>query len=98
MAADLYEAIERVIDEQTLLEFIALLAADWDEEREIEQERPSAPYGAGALGWENGSIGAFLDAGYRWGIASIDGLKFYKKPENPWQRIAQVLHAGKFYE
>ena len=98
MAIDLHAAVERVSDEKTFLEFIALLADDWNEEREIEQQRPSSPYGAGALGWENGTVGAFLDAVHRWGTTSINGLKFYEKPENPWRRMAQVLHAGKFYE
>ncbi|MDP9126387.1 MAG: hypothetical protein M3N82_17615 [Pseudomonadota bacterium] len=98
MAIDLHALVDQVNDERSFLHFVATLAADWEEEREIEAIKPSSPYGAGALGWENGTVGAVLDAAVRWGEASIDGLRFYKKPENPWQRAAQILHAGKFYE
>jgi hypothetical protein len=98
MAEDLYAVIEKITDENSFLEFVALLADDWQEERDIESTKPSSPYSSGALGWENGTIGAFLDASYRWGSATINGLTHYKKPDNPWQRMAQLLHAGKFYE
>jgi len=54
--------------------------------------------GAGVNGWENGSIEAFLGAASAWAEGSIHGLEFYSKPENPWTRAAQIIHAGKFYE
>lgn len=98
MPIDLHELADRVDDEGSFLRFVAALAADWEDEREIEADTPSSPYGPGALGWENGSIGAFLEAAARWGEASRDGLPLQRKPENPWCRAAQILHAGKFYE
>jgi len=98
MAKDLHALVEQVEDEESFLQFLSALAADWDEEREIEAAKPSSSYGSGALGWENGTVGAVLDAAVRWGDGSINGLRFYKKPVNPWRRAAQILHAGKFYE
>lgn len=98
MAIDLYALADQVNDEESFLSFVTALAADWEEEREIEAVKPSGPYSSGALGWENGTVGAVLDAAARWGEASINGLRFYEKPTNPWRRAAHILHAGKFYE
>lgn len=98
MPIDLHALVDQVDDERTFLRFVSALADNWQEEREIEAVKPSSPYAAGALGWENGTVGAVLDAAARWGLASINGLEFYKKPANPWRRAAQILLAGKFYE
>jgi len=87
-----------VTDEHSFLDFLTVLAADWQTERDLEASVPSLPYSAGALGWENGSIGMFLDAACEWGAASADGLPFYTPPNNPWRRAADILMAGKFYE
>src|SRR5579872_5565343 len=94
----LIRARDTVADEKTFLEFVAALAADWHMEREIESVKPSSPYGPGAMGWENGNIGAFLDAARTWGEASTDGLRFYEVPANIWRRVADMLYAGKIYE
>lgn len=98
MSAELSKLADAVEDESGFLRFVAALASDWDEERRIEAEHPSSPYGAGALGWENGSIGAFLDAAHAWGEATSEGTQYYEVPANPWRRAAQILFAGKFYE
>ena len=55
-------------------------------------------FGPSPLGWENGSIGGFLDAAATWGEDSRDGLPGYSRPENAWRRAAQLMLAGKFYE
>jgi hypothetical protein len=98
MATDLYALEDSVNDEASFLSFVAALALDWYEEREIAAVKHSSPYSAGALGWENGTIGAFLDAAAGWGEASFNGQPLCEKPTNPWKRAAQILHAGKFYE
>jgi len=98
MSIDLRTLANQVGDEESFLRFITALAEDWEEDREIEASNPSSPYSASALGWENGTIGAVLDAAARWGEASINGLKSYEKPANPWRRVAHILLAGKFYE
>lgn len=91
-------ARDAVTDERSFLEFLTVLATDWQTERDLEAVAPSSSYASGALGWENGSIGMFLDAAYEWGTASADGLPFYTPPSNPWRRAADILMAGKFYE
>lgn len=98
MTIDLHALADTVNDEQGFLRFLSALAADWREERDIEAVKPSSPYGAGALRWENGTIGAMLEAAADWGGASIDGLPLYTKPANPWCRTAHILLAGKYYE
>jgi hypothetical protein len=98
METKLRDALEQVTDERSFVEFLAHLATDWFTEAEIEANMPSSPYSNGALGWENGSIGAFLEASYAWANASRKGLKYYAPPENPWRRVADILMAGKIYE
>ena len=52
----------------------------------------------GEVEWENGTIEAFLDAAAAWGEVTVGEDAASKKKENPWQRCAQILSAGKFYE
>jgi hypothetical protein len=98
MTSSLETILESVIDEQSFLRFLQALAEDWNNEQEHELANPSPPYGPGANGWENGTIGAYLDAAARWGEASVGGLEFYEKPDNPWRRSAEILYMGKIYE
>lgn len=99
MTTSQLEAIlDSVIDERSFLRFVQALAEDWEDEQQKELASPSSPYGPGANGWENGTIGAYLDATVRWGDASINGLRFYEKPSNPWKRAAEILYMGKLYE
>ena len=65
---------------------------------QVEDEAGYLRFGPSPLGWENGSIGGFLDAAATWGEDSRDGLPGYSRPENAWRRAAQLMLAGKFYE
>ncbi|MEW3469887.1 hypothetical protein [Pseudomonas aeruginosa] len=67
MATDLYALAEQVEDEAGFLHFLAALAADWEEDRRLAAANPPKPFGPSPLGWENGSIGGFLDAAATWG-------------------------------
>jgi hypothetical protein len=98
MTVNLQTILESVADEQSFLQFMQALAEDWEDEQESERAKPSSPYGPGANGWENGTVGAYLDAAVRWGEASINALAVYEKPANPWKRAAQILYMGKLYE
>lgn len=100
MQDDVVAMRDAVKDERSLLLFMQALAADWESECRIASITPSSPHGAGANGWENGTIGAYLEAAASWGEASIDGLPQagYAKPDNPWRRVAQILYMGKIYE
>ncbi|WP_230942313.1 hypothetical protein [Burkholderia stagnalis] len=57
------------------MEFLAHLATDWFTEAEIEATTPSSPYSSGALGWENGSIGSFLEASCAWAKCVHEGIE-----------------------
>jgi hypothetical protein len=98
MTVDLSNMADEVCDEASFLAFLEALAADKEDEQQKELAKPDSPYGSGANGWENGTIDSFLEAAASWGVASINGLKFYKKPDNPWCRAAQILYMGKIYE
>jgi hypothetical protein len=94
----LFQAREAVHDEETFLQF--LLALRDDREAAVAQEKvaPSSPFGPGAGGWENTTIERFLDTAVRWARDSVNGNPFYKKPDNPWRRFADILYAAKIYE
>ncbi|MBG9791415.1 hypothetical protein ABD76_02255 [Paenibacillus dendritiformis] len=79
----LFELIDEVTDEKSFLHFMNELRKD----RANHTEE-----------WENDSIEAFLEGASEWGLASIDGLSYYNKPDNPWKRCAQILYMGKSYE
>jgi hypothetical protein len=96
MAEDMFNVASRVQDEKSFLDFLESLAADRESEVGMEKAKSSSPYGPGVKGWENGSIEAFLEAASAWGKVTASGGAEAKI--NPWQRCAQILSAGKFYE
>lgn len=98
MAERLQHALERVVDERSLIHFLRVLGHDWHKERQLGADAPLSPHAIAALGWENRSIAKYLDAMVDWAEASEEGLHCYERPENPWRRIADILFAGKFYE
>ncbi|KVL19568.1 MULTISPECIES: DUF7660 family protein [unclassified Burkholderia] len=98
MAAKLQHALERVVDERSLVHFLRVLGHDWRTERQLEADAPLSPYAHAALGWENRSIGEYLEAMIDWAEASEEGLGCYDMPDNPWRRIADILFAGKTHE
>lgn len=95
---DLDELLEHVSDEASFICFIKALGADFAHERSLEDLSPSAPYGAGASGWENGSVDSFLDAAAAWADSSSRSSSYEGAVSNVWQRCAAILLAGKFYE
>jgi hypothetical protein len=94
---DLRTLLEAVSDEASLVAFMNALAADWEDERRKEAETPSSPYGPGANGRENGTIGAFLESAAAWASSSLKASG-YTPSANPWRRCADMLYAGKLYE
>ena len=82
MREDMFNVASRVQDEKSFLAFLDALAADRKNEAE----------------WENATIEAFLDAAAAWGQVTSERDAASKTTENPWQRCAQMLAAGKFYE
>ncbi|MFJ2366963.1 hypothetical protein ACIPIN_25270 [Pseudomonas sp. NPDC087697] len=98
MSVDLHQLLESVNDEQSFIRFVGALSSDFARERLLENTSPSFPYGAGALGWENGSVDTFLDAAASWATASAKRSLTDAPVSNVWQRCAAILLAGKFYE
>ena len=91
------DLVEVVCDEESFLRFLVALSEDWELERAIEKKSPSPPYCPGALGWENGTIGAFLESASAWATDCKRG-GYVVSDANPWLRAAKILLAGKYYE
>ena len=89
---DLEQAVQQVNSKESFLEFVSLLGADWEKSQAIEKGTPSSPYAANALGWENPSLGSFLDALAAWGGSS----RISSEPS--WRSFAEMLLAAKIYE
>jgi hypothetical protein len=92
MNADPTLAVDEVKDLPSLIEFIGVLGRDWDACIAKDKEKPSSPYES-MYGWENGTIGMFLDAMQAW---SLDAE--VQDGGNPHQLFARMLLAGKGYE
>jgi len=89
--------LKAVRDETSFIAFLGALAEDRADEVRKEAVSPTSPYGAGANGWENSSIEAFLESAAAW-AEDFKQCPRYTPPENPWKRCAEILFAGKGYE
>ena len=98
MSLDLYELLDAVKDEATFLAFANALRRDRIDEETAELASPSSPYGPGANGWENQTIGDFLGGAIAWAESTNVGLTQGLDPSNPWKRFADFLYCGKMYE
>ena len=97
-AASLKAALDAVTDSETFLVFVRALIADREDEVRKEKICPSSPYGAGANGWENGTIETFLNRAADWAECTDFGVRKGISAENPWRRFAEFLYLGKIYE
>jgi hypothetical protein len=96
-ALDLDALLGDVNDERSFIAFVEALANDFAREQEMEAENPSGPYGPGQLGWENATVNDVLGTAAAWGhVKLLTGTPPFSA--NPWQRCAQIIYAGKFYE
>jgi hypothetical protein len=99
MADPVRASLEAVVDEASFVVFLKTLGEDWERARQLEQAHPSSPYGPNATGWENGTIGAFLESASAWAEASAQGPRLgYRPPTNSWRRCADIIFMGKIYE
>ena len=96
MSVDLDELLRSVNDEQSFIGFIEALGSDFASERVFQETTPSSPYGPGALGWEDGSVDAFLDAAAAWATSSSNSSMSNAPVSNVWRRCATILLAAKF--
>jgi hypothetical protein len=74
------------------LAFLQALAQDWYRLQKLDAKSPSSSDGPAALGWENISLGQFLEAAHAWAISSP--LPQFAS----WHSFAQLFVAGKIYE
>lgn len=95
---DLFDLASAVTDERTFVAFLARLAEDRAASGREESASPGSPFGPAARGWENSDLSSFLEAAASWAEATASGTSMYRPPSNPWQRAAQIVCAGKFYE
>ncbi|WP_146988277.1 hypothetical protein [Bradyrhizobium macuxiense] len=98
MVHDLVAAAEAVSDERAFIRLLQLMALDRPAEQQKELASPSPPYSAGANGWENGSIEAFLDAAAAWAEATTRTTNLGPRASDAWRRAAMIIVAGAFYE
>ncbi|WP_105620032.1 hypothetical protein [Vallitalea okinawensis] len=80
---ELKKKLEKVIDEESFLDFLRCLSIEYSNKY---QE------------WCSNSIDVFLECSAEWGQASINGLKYYEKPNNVWRRCAEIIFMEKLYE
>jgi hypothetical protein len=95
---ELHEHADAVHDRRTLLDFVRALIADREDEVAKEAGSPSSPYGAGANGWQNGTIEDFLEAASGWAESTNFGEAQGLSVANPWRQFAVFLYCGKIYE
>jgi hypothetical protein len=95
---DLFSEAEKVADELAFLQLLRRMAIDWEDQRQKELATPRPPYSAGANGWENGSIGQFLEAAAAWAEATSQTASVGSEVSDVWRRAAMIIVAGAFYE
>jgi hypothetical protein len=95
---DLVSAAEVVADEKAFIQLLRMMALDREDEQQKELARPSSPHSAGANGWENRSIEAFLEAAAAWAEATSRTANLGAEASDAWRRAAIIVVAVAFYE
>jgi hypothetical protein len=95
---NLEEALERVVDSTTLLDFVRLLQLDRLDAVAKDAVSSTPPFGSGANGWENQTIESFLEAATAWAEDTDSGISQGLAKDNPWRKFAAFLYCGKIYE
>lgn len=95
---ELDELLERVIDEESFLNFVRALAEDRASAVRAEKLKPSSPLGSDAGGWYNTTIESFLEAAVSWAEDTSFDSGQSAETENLWHKFAVFLYCGKIYE
>jgi hypothetical protein len=95
---ELHDLLEQVKDRESFLVFVGALFEDWEDAVQKEKLTANSPYGRGANGWENGTIGAYLGAALRWAETTRMGQTQGLPSEPDWKAFALFLYSGKIYE
>ena len=84
--------VDAVDSRAAFVAYVEALAADWRASERREAASPALPWGPAAGGWENVTVGTFLEA-----LAAY--ARDAELPEQPdWRTLARLLWAGKAYE
>lgn len=89
---------ERVNDPASFLAFARALAADRAASVASEKMASRSPRRPEAGGWENTTIGSFLEGASDWAESTNFGVTQGLSPDNPWRQFAVFLYCGKIYE
>jgi hypothetical protein len=87
MSTNLVILSNSVHDESTFLEFLSLLMKDREFDVNKDTHEPHE--------WQNQTIESFLKSAIIWAETTDGEPIHYSIPKNPWQRMAQMLRAGK---
>lgn len=98
MINGLISTANAVIDERSFVRLLQLMALDRQHEEQKELAAPGPPYAAGARGWENGDVAAFLNAAAAWAEDTQHTSNLDAGPSDIWRRAAKIIVAGAFYE
>ena len=93
MADALEQLLTEVTDEESFLRFLRALAEDYEAAATEAARQPPSPYGRWPRGWENSTLGHFLESAASWAED-----KRQPSAKNPWRACADILWAGKYYE
>src|SRR5438067_3696553 len=96
-STELHEALERVHDRESFLDFVDELLPDREAAVAAEEENPTPFLGAvpDKGGWYNFTIESYLEACLRWAESGREGTP-HRLPEAPsWKAFADFLYCGK---
>lgn len=93
MQVELFTLTDNIHGEAALIELITVLMKDRKLEIEKEIADPSTPDGPGAYGWQNLTVEGLLQSA----VARAEPTNDIGE-SNSWERVAQIIHAGKTYE
>ncbi len=96
---NLYEMAEKVDSKESFLRFVQALAEDAEAADSEPEHTADGKLNLSPRGWENGRISASLGSMSAWAAGNSGTTGQAHVPEQPsWRTLAEVLHAGKFYE
>jgi hypothetical protein len=88
-AKSLRELLEEVDSRESFIAFVEALAKEREAAEKLERADPERYGTYGALGWENGRISSFLDAG-------LTRFESWRDEEPPtWRAFAEFLYHGR---
>lgn len=97
---NVYDLLEAVRDKASFITFLKALSRESDLADEELKANPGKYSYTSVFGWENGSIGAFLDASAAWleDQAPDSDFRIQDGPSVTWKEMAEIIYAGKIYE